>query len=137
EEQRVAFLLAQFGRFLGLGFSDVPGVDRDDAGAPLMRRHHYPIRLVGIHAEDRLEHEDDEFARRVVVVEKNDFVERRLLRLRLDLGLWLDEGLAHCSNSAPGGPRIADHSARGGLVPALTKYALRPRVPGPEARDGP
>ncbi len=82
EEQRIAFALAEFGRFLGFGLGDVPGVDRDDAGAALVRGHHHAISLVRIHAEHRLEHLHHEFARRVIVVEQDHLVERRPLRLR-------------------------------------------------------
>ena len=42
-----------------------------------MGRHHHLIGLFRVHAEYRLEHLHDEFARREIVVEQNHLVERR------------------------------------------------------------
>src|SRR5262249_40212122 len=48
---------------------------------------------LGVHAEDGLEHLDDELARRVVVVQEDHLVELRPLGLRLGPGARLDAGL--------------------------------------------
>src|SRR4029079_9222593 len=71
EEERITLALAQFGRLLGLGLSDVAGEHRDHAGAALVRRHHHPVGLAFVHPEHRLQHLHDELARRVVVVEQD------------------------------------------------------------------
>src|SRR5439155_4029553 len=76
EEQRIALALAELGSFLRLGVGDILGVDRDNAHAALVRRHHHAVGLVFVHAKDRLEHLHDEFARGVVVSEQNDLVKR-------------------------------------------------------------
>jgi len=86
EEQRIAPLPAELGRLLRLGLGDVAGIDRDHAHPALMRRQHHVIGALAAHAEDGFEHLDDEFARRVVVVQQNHLVERRALGFGARLG---------------------------------------------------
>src|SRR6266542_947258 len=57
------------------------------------------IGLILIHAEFCLEHGDDELARRVVVVEQNDFVQARPFRLQTNLGARLGGDVGHCSST--------------------------------------
>src|SRR5262249_12694358 len=95
EEQRIPLALAELGALLRLGIGDVLGIDRDDAGAAPVGGHHYPIGVVGVHAEHGLEHLHHEFARRVVVVEQDDLPQGWPLSLRQHLGAWFDDGLAH------------------------------------------
>ena len=100
------FLRCAFLGFLRLGLGDVLGKDRDDAGAPAMRRQHHGSGGFFAHAEYRLEHHNDKFARRVIVVEQDHLVERRTRELgfgfaaRLDHGfVW--HGLGSCPNNNP------------------------------------
>jgi hypothetical protein len=60
-----------------------------------MRRHHYTIRLILVHAEHGLENSDNESARRVIIVEQNDLVELRPLRFRLKLDPRFDQRVRH------------------------------------------
>src|SRR5262245_6732985 len=60
-----------------------------------MRRDHHPVGLLLAHVEDGLEHADHELARRVVVVEQNDLVEARPLRLGPNLGARLGDNVRH------------------------------------------
>jgi len=62
------------------------------ADAALVRRHHHLIGLIGCHAEYCLEHQHDEFARRVIVVEQDHLIKRRLLGLGAHFGARLDDG---------------------------------------------
>ena len=63
-----------------------------------MRGDHDLVRLVLGHSELRLQDRDDEFARRVVVVEKDDLVQPRAFGLGLDLGLRLGDGVDHSAH---------------------------------------
>jgi hypothetical protein len=60
-----------------------------------VRGHHDAIGLVLAHVEDHHQHANDEFARRVVVVEQDHLVEARLLDLWLGDGIGLDVDIAH------------------------------------------
>src|SRR6476620_10800876 len=51
-----------------------------------MRGDHDAVRLVLAELELALEHRDDEFPRREIVIDEDDLVELRPLGLRLDLG---------------------------------------------------
>jgi hypothetical protein len=66
-----------------------------------MRRYHDLVGLILGHPEFRLQHEDDEFARRVVVVEQDDLVQARPLGLGANLGLGFGDGVDH-----PAAPRF-------------------------------
>src|SRR3546814_2982214 len=52
----------------------------------LMDVQHHPGRVFEIHAEKPLEHQHDEFHRRVIVIQHQDFVQVRLLGFRLGFG---------------------------------------------------
>src|SRR5712671_174062 len=95
EQERIAFGAAGVGRARRLGLGDIPGIDRDHADAAAVRRHHHVVGLVLVHAELRLEDRDDELARREVVVDQNDLVQTRPLRLQPDFGACLAGGLGH------------------------------------------
>src|SRR4029434_10589177 len=99
ELQRIALAAGGFRPARRVGLGDVSGVDGDRAYATLMGRHHHPIGLILIHAEFCLEHGDDELARRVVVVEQNDFVQARPFRLQTNLGARLGSDVGHCSST--------------------------------------
>jgi hypothetical protein len=73
----------------------VLGVDRDDAGAAPVRGHHHPTGLFLAHAEFRLQHRDDELARRIVVVDQYHLVQPRPFGLQPDLGAWLRSDVPH------------------------------------------
>ena len=60
-----------------------------------VRGDHDLVGLILGHAEFRLQHRDDEFARREIVVDEDDLVQARPFGLGLDLGLWLDDGIDH------------------------------------------
>src|SRR6266436_5986529 len=68
KHEGIALAAAGFRRARRFGLGDVFRVDRNNAGATPMGRHHHPIGLVAAHAEFSLEHRDDELPWRVVVV---------------------------------------------------------------------
>ena len=79
--QRIARLAGQRRDRLGLGFGDFPRIDAGDAAAVQVHLHHDPVGLGRRFLEQRLEHLDHELHRRVVVVQQDDLVERRILVL--------------------------------------------------------
>src|SRR5262245_19357137 len=85
EIERIALGAAHFRSFFRLRLRNVAGIDRDDAGSLLVRCHHYLVGVAFVHTEYGLEHLHDELARGVVIVEQDDFPQRRTLRLWLDL----------------------------------------------------
>ncbi len=68
------------------GFGHFEAEDADHGEAFLVHGQHQFERLGVVHAEKPLKHVDDEFHRRVVVVQEHDLVERWLVGLRLGLG---------------------------------------------------
>src|SRR5215831_747802 len=60
-----------------------------------MRRDHDLVGLVLGHPEFRLEHGDDELARRIVVIEQDHLVQAWPFRLGADFGLRLGDGVIH------------------------------------------
>src|SRR6266852_8716462 len=95
KDERIALAAAGFRRARSFGLGDVSRVDRNNAGATPMRRHHHPIGLIVAHAEFSLEHRDDELPWRVVVVHKDDLVKAWSLRLWQDFDAWLGDDLSH------------------------------------------
>src|SRR6516162_10933117 len=93
EQQRIALGAAGVGGARRLGFGNVLGEDRNHAYAAPVRGDHDLVRLVLGHSEFRLQYRDDEFARRVVVIEKDDLVQPRTFGLGLDPGLRLGDGV--------------------------------------------
>ena len=73
----------------GFGLGNVLSENRDDAHPTAMGSHHDPIGLIVAHAEFRLEHRDDKFPWRVIVIDENDLVKTRSFGLRLDLDAGL------------------------------------------------
>jgi hypothetical protein len=63
--------------------------------ASVARGDHHLVGLILGHAEFGLQHRDDEFARREVVIDQDDLVQARPLDLGLDLGLGRDGGTGH------------------------------------------
>src|SRR5207253_10164985 len=100
ELQRIAFAAAGLSAARRLGLGDIARENAHHADTAAMRRHHHPVGLVLAHAEFALEHGDDEFARRVVVVEQNHFVQARPFRLETNLGARLDSDIRHCGSSS-------------------------------------
>src|SRR6266403_1761334 len=95
EQQRVALGAAGVGGARCLGLGDVLGEDRDHAYAEPVRGDHDLVGLVLGHAEFRLQHRDDKFSRRIVVVDEDDLVQARPFGLGLDLGFRLGDGVDH------------------------------------------
>src|SRR5262245_37164674 len=96
EIERIALGAAHFRSFLRLSLRHVAGIDRDDAGSLLVRRHHHLVGVTFVHPEYGLEYLHDELARRVVIVEQDDLPQRRTLSLWLDLcARLLERLLAH------------------------------------------
>ncbi len=69
-----------------LGFGDLEGEHADHREPALVHRQHEVERLRVRHAEEPLQHMNDELHRRVVVVEQHHLVERRTLGLGPGLG---------------------------------------------------
>ena len=63
------------------GLGDFIREDATHADAFLVDMQHHAGRLIGVHLEKRLQHMDDEFHWRVIVIEQQNFVEAGLLRL--------------------------------------------------------
>src|SRR5258707_4632821 len=95
KHEGIALAAAGSGRARRFGLGDVFRVDRNNAGATPMRRHHHPMGLVAAHAEFGLKHRDDELPWCVVVVHKDDLVKARPLRLWQDFNAWLGDDLSH------------------------------------------
>ena len=95
EHERVLLAAARFGAFLGLALGNVPRKHGDDTRTALMRCEHDPVSLLLTHAENRLEDRDDELPWRVIVVDKNNLMQARLLCFRLNLGTRFDKDIAH------------------------------------------
>src|SRR4051812_48001128 len=70
-----------------LGFGDLVGVDAADTNAPLVDMQHDAGRFLAALGKKPFEDVHDKLHRRVVVVQHQNLVHRRLLRLRL----WLDD----------------------------------------------
>ena len=66
---------------LDLGRCDIPGVDPADAHAFAMDFQHDLSRFFPRHREESLQHDDNEFHGRVVVIQEDDFEERGRLEL--------------------------------------------------------
>ena len=66
------------------GFRNLVGIDPALADPVLVDMHHDSLGGFVVLVEEVLEHVDDEFHGRIVVVEEHDLVERRVLLLRLD-----------------------------------------------------
>jgi len=62
------------------------GENPTDADAVLMHMQHHPRRILTAHVEDALQNMNDKLHGRVVVIEQEHLVERRLFGLRLRLG---------------------------------------------------
>src|SRR3989442_8590565 len=84
--ERILTLLREFLDGFNLGFGDLERVHPGDAHAVLMDMEHDPRRLGVLPVENGLEYFDDEFHRRVVVVEQDTFVQWRPLGLGLLFG---------------------------------------------------
>src|SRR4051794_15369724 len=95
EQQWIALGAAGVGGARRLGLGDVLGEHGDDADAAAVRRDHHLVGLILSHAKLGLQHRDDEFARREIVIDQDDLVQSRPLDLGLDLGLWLGGGVGH------------------------------------------
>src|SRR5262245_15606431 len=93
EIERIALGAAHFRSFFRLRLRHVAGINRDDAGALLVRCHHHLVGVAFVHPEYGLEYLHDELARSVIIVEQDDLPQRRTLRLWLDLGARLLERL--------------------------------------------
>src|SRR6266849_6751453 len=100
EQQRVALGAAGVGGARCLGLGDVLGEDRDHAYAEPVRGDHDLVGLVLGHAEFRLQHRDDKFARREVVVDEDDLVQARPFGLGLYLGFRLGNGVDHSASTS-------------------------------------
>lgn len=68
-----------------LGLGDVARIDRNNADALAVGGHHHPVGLILAEAEFAGQHFHDEFSRREIVVEQDDFVEFGLFNLELGL----------------------------------------------------
>lgn len=64
------------------GFRNLPRVDAAYADSLLVYVQHDPRRFFAVLIEEALQHNDDELHRGVVIVEQNDFVEKRPLQFR-------------------------------------------------------
>src|SRR5271166_942477 len=84
-----------------------------------MRGYHHPIRLVLVHAELRLQYRDDEFPRRIVVVDENDLVQARPLRFPPNLGARSAGDVAHRMSCFP----IAGRRHYAGCAPLKSTVA--------------
>src|ERR1044071_8559913 len=93
EEQWISLALAELGGLLGLRIRYILGIDRDHTGTAPVRGHHHIIGLILIHVGHCLEHDDGEFARRIVVIEQDDLPKFWPLRLRPYLGFRFDNGV--------------------------------------------
>src|SRR5947208_7226554 len=77
EQQRIALGAAGIGGARRLGLGDILGEDRDHADAAPVRGDHDLVGLILDHAEFGLQHREDEFERREIVVDEDDLVEAR------------------------------------------------------------
>ena len=121
---------------LDLGFGDVARKQAGDADAGLVDVHHDGKRVRMRQMEDRLEHPDDEFLRREVVVVQQDLPQARVLDALFDFGLGLDPvadlGIGHSPIITPGlgagAWRLSLHDPR-----RVRRRSARSRVhhPGP------
>src|SRR5882762_5825462 len=96
EQQRVALGAAGVGGARRLGLGDILGEDRDHAYTEPVRGDHDLVGLVLGHAEFRLQHRDDEFARREIVIDEDDLVQAGPFDLGPDPGFWFGDGFGHC-----------------------------------------
>ncbi len=86
---------------------DITRIDRTDRPTFMMHLQHDASRFLHALAEKFLQHLDDEFHRRVVIVEQDDLVQRR----RPDLLLrWCGRGHDGSFDTALGGKINANHS---------------------------
>jgi hypothetical protein len=95
EAQRIALGRACLGGARRLGLGDVAGEDRHHASAKPVRSDHHGLGAPFAETELGLQHRDDEFARRIVVVEQDHFVQTRPFGLGDCLGLGNGDGIAH------------------------------------------
>jgi hypothetical protein len=95
KHKRIALAPARFRCPHRLGLGDVSRVDRNNADATPMRRHHYPIGLTVAHTELSLQQLNDELPRRVVIVHEDDLVKTRSLSFWQNFEAWLGDGLSH------------------------------------------
>jgi hypothetical protein len=123
ETQRIALGRASFGAARGLGLGDVLREHRHDADALAMGRRHHAERLGFIETKHGLEHPDHEVARRIVVVEENDFVQARTLNARLGLCRNLGGGLAHPALLPS---RVVEAAIFCTLAPPVSSQFVRP-----------
>src|SRR4029077_2340876 len=132
EIERIALGAAHLGCLFRLCLRDIAGIDRNHAGALLMRRHHHLVGMALVHPEDRLEDQHDEFTGREIVVEQDHLPQRRPLRLRFDLyARLLKRLLAHGEPPAPASRRTCYFAAGAAPIPSnfasfLRTAALRP-----------
>src|SRR5215472_7380877 len=131
------------------GLGDLIGVNATFANSVIVNMHHDPRRGVAVLVEEPLENIDDEFHRRVVIIEQEHAIHIGPLRLRPRLG---DNGTARRPRQsgfaatltiavAEPGPRLADrwchrpslrHRSRGyRLATSITREACR-KAPGSE-----
>ena len=68
-----------------LGLRHLPGKNSTHAESPLVNMQHNPGRFFSILMKEALQDNDDKLHRRVVVVQQQDFVKRRFLKLWLRL----------------------------------------------------
>jgi len=93
----MTLVAADIGCFERLGLRDVLGIDGDDTRPFGVRRQHHGKRFDFANPEDRSEHDGDELTRRVIVVEKDDFMEVRPFRFWPDLGTRTVKNCVHLS----------------------------------------
>jgi hypothetical protein len=91
EQKRIAFAPTRICRLRCLRFSNIFCVDRHDTCATTMCRDHHSRGLILAYAEFRLQDRNDELARRVVVIDQDDFVKTG----SFDLNLIFDRGLCY------------------------------------------
>src|SRR6478735_8390760 len=119
EIERIALGAAHLGCLFRLCLRDIAGIDRNHAGALLMRRHHHLVGMALVHPEDRLEDQHDEFTRREIIVKQDHLPQRRPLRLRFDLyARLLKRLLAHGEPPAPASRRTCYFAAGAAPIPS-------------------
>ena len=102
-------------------FRDFPRIDAGDAAAVEVHLHHDAVRLGRRLLEHRLEHVDDELHGRVVVVEQDDAVERRLL------GFLADAFLDRVRRSGPDDPPCRPCSKISAYLAERRRHSCRSR----------
>ena len=86
EQQWIALAPASIRRVRRLGFRYILRVDSDDARTAPMCSDHHTHGLILTEAKFRLQNHDDEFTRRIVVIDQDDLVKAGSLDLEFILG---------------------------------------------------